>query len=223
MIKLNGKTVLDIEIENLMACRITDIIITTGYKEMEIKNYIDEKYSNLGVTFVENKKYRSTNYIYSMWLTRELIDDNIILLHGDVVFEKKLLERLINDGSANSALVNNEADKPEKDFKAVVKEDIITKIGVNFSGDNAFFCAPVYKFSRQSFVKWLAEIELFIKKGNVNCYAEDAFNRISEEIRLSPVYYTDEFCMEIDTPDDIGVAREYYNRNNRINVKAEQI
>ncbi|MBC8227917.1 NTP transferase domain-containing protein [bacterium] len=83
LVKVNGKTIIDIEIENILYCGINKLIITIGYKGGKLRNYVKEKYSNLDVIFVENEKYDSTNYIYSMWLTRNFIDDDILLLHLD--------------------------------------------------------------------------------------------------------------------------------------------
>jgi phosphoenolpyruvate phosphomutase len=145
-----------------------------------------------------------------MWLTRELIDDDIILLHGDMVFESLLAKRLVEGVAENAVLINKRISPPEKDFKAIVENEIIREIGVNLSGPNAFFCAPFYKFSKAGFLKWMSEIETFVMKGKVRCYAEDAFNSISNEIGLRPVYFTDEFCMEIDTFEDISKARAFY-------------
>ena len=63
----------------------------------------------------------------------------------------------------------------------------------------------MYKFSRADFLLWLAEIEKFIEKGLTNCYAEDAFNEISGEILLRPLFF-EEFCTEIDTISDLKKA-----------------
>jgi len=210
LIKVGDKPILGHQLESLISCNIKKIIITTGPFEDKIKEYVKNNYPNIKVYYVNNPKYHETNYIYSMWLTKELIDDDIILLHGDLVFEKKLLSKLIKDKSPNGVLVNNKINPPEKDFKAIVKDGFVTKIGTHYFGRNAYFCAPIYKFARDSFLRWLLEIESFIKNGSVTHYGEDAYNQISEEIKLRAVYYSNEFCMEIDTFQDLGVAEEYF-------------
>ena len=182
---------------------------------MKIKEYVKEKYPDLEVSYVNNPKYETTNYIYSMWLTKGLIDDDIILLHGDLVFEEKLLEKLINAECENCVLVNRKIKPPEKDFKAVIENNRVVKIGVEFSGENAFFSAPLYKFSKSDFLCWLDEIEKFIEKGEVKSYAEDAFNKISDKIVLRPLYFDDEVCMEIDTMEDLEIARNKYGRTSQ--------
>jgi len=213
LLKLNGKTILDIELQNLTSSGIKDIIIVTGHKHAMMEQYIAEKHPALNITLVKNQEFETTNYIYSIWLTKELIDDDIILLHGDMVFEGDLLEKLLDSPSENAALINNVIEPPEKDFKAIINDGVVKKIGVDCVGENAFFCAPIYKFSMADFSMWLAEIDTFVINCNVACYAEDAFNSIADEIKLSAVYYGSEFCMEIDTPEDLNIAKAYYAKH----------
>ena len=205
---IEDKTILEYQIDNLIGCGIRNIIITTGPFEDKIKMHVKEKYPKLDVTYVNNPKYETTNYIYSIWLTKGLIDDDIILLHGDLLFDKKLLEKLINEKCENCVLVNRGIKPPEKDFKAVIENNRVVKIGVEFSGENAFFSAPLYKFSKSDFLCWLDEVERFIKKEDIKRYAEDAFNKISDKIVLHPLYFDDELCMEIDTMEDLEIARK---------------
>lgn len=216
LIKIGNKTLLGHQLDSLIRCKIRDIIITTGPFEKKLKNYVKKKYCNVNVSYVKNPKYRTTNYIYSMWLAKSLVDDDIILLHGDLLFESKLLKRLVDEKFVNCVLVNRKIKPPEKDFKAVVENNRVTKIGVEFSGRNAFFSAPLYKFSKLDFSYWLNEIEIFVKQGNFKIYAESVFNEISDKIILRPLYFTEEICLEIDTREDLELARNLF-RNTSTN------
>lgn len=209
--KLDGKNILGHEIENLLHYGIKDIIITTGHFEEKIKEFMKDYFPEVNVTYVRNPNYESTNYIYSIWLAKDMIDDDILLMHGDMVFEKELLGRLL--GQRHSCvLVNNRIKAPEKDFKGVVRDNNVKTIGVNVFGKDAFFLAPVYKLSKNDFNAWLNEIEKFVREGNVTVYAEDAFNNISDQLKLYPVYYGDEFCMEIDDFNDLEIARKFFKK-----------
>ena len=209
LVEIGKKAILGRQIDNLVGCGITDVIITTGFFEGKIKDFIKENYPNINVCYVNNPKYETTNYIYSMWLTKKNIDDDIILLHGDLLFEKKLLERLIAE-NCNRVLVNKKIGVPEKDFKAVVVNNRVVKIGVDFSGENAFACLPLYKFSKADFLFWINECGEYIAKGNVNIYAENVFNAISDDLLLFPLYFDDELCMEIDTAEELEMAERLW-------------
>lgn len=206
LVKINERTILEYQLDILSNCNIKSIIITTGPFEYQIKDLLKGKYPDLNIQYVNNPKYDTTNYIYSLWLTKDLIDEDIILIHGDLIFTIDLLKKMIKS-KENVVLVNKTVKPPEKDFKVVIHDNQVEKIGVEFFGVNAFFSLPLYKFSFNDFSIWISEIEKEIKNGNVNCYAEDAFNNISNEIMLKPLYFTDEFCMEIDTKEDLRKAR----------------
>ena len=105
-------------------------------------------------------------------------------------------------------LVDKKAKPPEKDFKAVIEHNKVIKIGVDFFGKNTFFCLPLYKFSKKDFLIWIREMDKEIKDGNLNIYAEDAFNKISNEIILRPLYCDEKNCMEIDTIEELNLAKE---------------
>jgi phosphoenolpyruvate phosphomutase len=69
----------------------------------------------------------------------------------------------------------------------------------------------LYRFSKADFLLWLDKIEDFVRQGKVDCYAEDAFNEISDKVLLRPLYFK-EFCMEIDTRADLEKTRRYLQR-----------
>ena len=207
LIKLNGVTILERIIQSLVENNIIDIIITTGYLEEKIKEFIKNKYPELYITYVKNPIYDKTNYIYSLWLTKKASkNSDVILLHGDLVYDPKLMEKIVKE-NRTCVLIKKGGRVPKKDFKVRIKNRLITEIGVNVFGPDAKFCAPLYKFLKKDFKKLLKQIEKFIKDNRIDCYAEDAFNAISSEIKLFPIYYNKEFCMEIDDFDDLEKAK----------------
>jgi len=70
LIRIGDKTILDYQMDNLTSCNIRDIIITTGSFEDKIKMHVKEMYPEIKISYVNNPKYDTTNYIYSMWLTK---------------------------------------------------------------------------------------------------------------------------------------------------------
>lgn len=213
LVKLNGDSILEHEIKHLLHFGIKDIIVTTGHFEDKIKDMVKNKFSDIDAVYVKSDKPDSTNYIYSIWLVKDMINDDVILMHGDMVFEKELLGKLLDSKHENCVLVNNKIKVPEKDFKARIKNGMIKEIGVNVFGHDAFFLAPIYKFSKNGFLLLLAEIEKFVQRNELTVYAENAFNNISDKLKLHPLYYRDEFCTEIDNFDDLEIARKFFEYN----------
>ena len=71
-----------------------DIIFATGYKPELIKKEIGHK-----VNFIHNKKYASTNMVYTLMNTVKKIDDDIIITYSDIVYDLRNIKKIINDKS----------------------------------------------------------------------------------------------------------------------------
>ncbi|MFX1375594.1 MAG: sugar phosphate nucleotidyltransferase [Promethearchaeota archaeon] len=205
-------TILDHQLKNILKFGFKDFIIPTGPFEDQIINHIDKNYPNLNVQYVNNPVYNKTNYIYSLYLAKEIIDDDVLYSHGDLIFSEDLVKLLLDSKDDDCVLINREIPPPKKDFKALILDDRIRKVGVNLFGEHAAFLAPLYKLSKEFMKQWLAHIEIFVKDNKLNCYAEDALNEILDILLLKPCYYN-EFCVEIDDHEDLEGVKSYLNKN----------
>lgn len=203
LVKLyNDETILERQLRILKDNGISRIIITTGPFEEKIIKLVNEKFPDLEVQFINNPLYETTNYIYSIYLAKELIIDDILLMHGDLVFNSKLISEILKKEN-DFGLINKYIPLPEKDFKAVVKNEKIEKVGIEFIGENCFTFMPVYKMKKETFEFWLNEIENFVNEKNTSVYAENAFNKISNKINISYFEYSKHYCKEIDDKQDL--------------------
>ena len=179
-------------------------MITTGYYDKVLVDYCATLSLPINYTFVKNPIYDKTNYIYSIYCAKEILKDNdIILLHGDLVFDTSVLEKVISSDRSCMA-VSSTLALPEKDFKAVIDGDRIQKVGIEFF-DNAVSAQPLYKLYAKDWNVWLDKINEFCENGTVKCYAENAFNQVSDKCEIYTLDVKDELCAEIDTPEDLKV------------------
>lgn len=149
---------------------------------------------------VENLK---ASYGMSIYLARGFLDDDIILLHGDLVFDFAVLCMVAFDGESCMA-VDTAIPLPEKDFKAVTSDKrSIIQIGVDFF-DNAVAAQPLYKINHGDWQLWMAKIVEFCESGQTGCYAEKAFNELNGGCRLKAVDVHGMLCGEIDTEADLA-------------------
>lgn len=203
MVKLNnGETIFERQIRILSECGITDFLITSGPFEEQLKDVVSH-FPNLHFTFVKNPIYDKTNYIYSMYLARQYFNDDVLTLHGDLVFDRKLIYDILSDPRPNLATTNHKKKLPEKDFKARVIDGKIVEVGINIFDGNCCAFQPCYKLSYENIQKWLTNVSSFIEKGIDGVYAENAFNEISGSIPIDEFSYEDYYIDEVDTPLDL--------------------
>ena len=152
-----GETILSRQLRQLADIGIDEAVITTGYASGVLMDYCRSLGLPVKITFVHNPDYRTTNYIYSIYLAREYLDDDLLFMHGDLVFENEAIDTIMNDTRSVMA-VSSSVPLPEKDFKAVIDSNgRILKVGVEFFS-NALAAQPLYKLSRDDWSKWLSKI-----------------------------------------------------------------
>lgn len=200
------ETILSRQLRMLSEVGITDVVITTGPFDHVVVNYCNSLNLPLNIRFVKNEVYDKTNYIYSIYLARDFLDDDLILMHGDLVFENSVLDQLL--ASQTSCMAGSTTlELPQKDFKAVVDNGIIQKIGIEFF-NNAVAAQPLYLLKRADWKVWLESIVSFCERGDVKCYAENAFNEVSGQCSISLLDVKNLLCNEIDTPEDLAVVSQ---------------
>ena len=201
------QTIVSRQIKQLIKYGIDEFIITTGPFANELQNYVGTVFPHLKVTYVPNPRYASTNYIYSLFLAKEYLTGEFLLLHGDLVFADDVLAKTLQSSHPNTVLVNREAALPEKDFKARLTNGQVQEISIHIFGDDCAFLIPLYKLSPTLSQDWLVEIEKFVQRGELNVYAENALNNILFRHSLLPVFFAQELCTEIDNPADLQKVR----------------
>ena len=183
-----------------------DFIITTGYLDNVLTDYAQSNFQDIDFEFVHNPVFNKTNYIKSLQLTDD-IDDDVILLHGDLIFSENVADKIINAANT-SVVIDSSAELPMDDFKAKIRNNQIECISTKYFGDDAFACQPFYKLLKKDWQMWKLKIEEFCCNNRTDVYAEDALNTITDKINISPVDIDGDLCMEVDTEEDLKKARE---------------
>ena len=199
------ETILSRQLRLLADAGIKDVVMTTGYFDSILVNYCKELDYPLNITFVNNPLYAETNYIYSIYCAREELDDDIVLMHGDVVFEASVLDDILACESS-CIKVSSTTPLPDKDFKAVVKDGKVSAVGIEFF-DSAMEAQALYKLNKADWKVWLDNICAFCEAGNTGVYAENALNEVAENCNIAALDVRERLCTEIDTPEDLAVVK----------------
>ncbi len=199
-------TILKRQLELICGAGIREVVITTGYLAEKLEAHARECTPQLHFTFVHNPVYRETNYIYSMHLAADALrGDDILLLHGDLVLQRGVIEDLMT-AETSVMTVDRTLPLPQKDFKAKIIDGRIRAVGVNTFGDDCVACQAAYKWRAADFARWMANIASFCAAGKRNVYAEEAFNALDGSLPLYPLEMKGRLCAEIDNPEDLAAV-----------------
>ena len=201
------ETILSRQLKLIADAGMEEVVITTGYYDGVLIQYCNSLDLPLHYTFVKNPVYDKTNYIYSIYCAREYLDDDILLMHGDLVFENEVLDRVMASESS-CMTVSSTLPLPEKDFKARVVDGRIMAVGVDIFNE-AMEAQALYKLNKADWKVWLDKIAEFCEdadEAKKKAYAENALNDLNGTAHISALDVESLLCAEIDNPEDLAVV-----------------
>lgn len=84
---LNGKSLLETQLETLRSCGITDLSVVRGWKS--------EKITAPGVKYYENPDYAATNMLHSLFCAEQELDGEVLVSYTDIWYEAEVVKRLL--------------------------------------------------------------------------------------------------------------------------------
>jgi L-glutamine-phosphate cytidylyltransferase len=87
LIDADGQTLISRSVDLLKSRGVSDISIVTGFRSDAIMANVDQH-----VTYFHNSFYEVTNSIASLWLAREKLCSDVILLNADLYYDPTILD-----------------------------------------------------------------------------------------------------------------------------------
>ncbi len=212
LLRIGENAILGHAIDNLRKAGIGDIILVTGYRGEQVRDFISDRYAGLNVTYIHNPRYDSTNNIYSLWLTKErVLGKRILLLDSDILFDWRILPLLAASGRESCLAIRNEGGLGEEEIKVKTGEGgLITAIGKEVRAEEAAGESIGIELLSAAFVEALFRIldRMILVENRVSIFYEAAFQgAIDGGAKLAAVDVGAHRCIEIDTAEDLERAR----------------
>lgn len=217
LLDVGGKNLLHRTMDNVISNGITDFVFVTGYRENMIKDYLTANFPDVKIDFLTNSDYMNNNNSYSLWMTKDLIKDDFILLDSDILFNAGIITKLLNDKNHNAAAVNKKVKLDEEQIKVTLDgSNRILRMAKDVPLNEAVGeSIGIEKFSK-SFGKEIFDIldRKIKKENNVNEFYEKTFEEvIARNDTRNSIYGVDVSyyeCIEIDTVEDYYKAQNEF-------------
>lgn len=148
LVEVNGRPILSYLLEGLKTNNISDVVVCVGFNAAQISNYCSSHYNDLNLEFVHNQEFDVTNNMYSLYLARQYLVGDCLLMNGDLVYDQAILSKLIS--APGTAVAVDTSCYYDESMKVRVKNGSIQNISKQISKDEAFGCSiDVYKFAAQ--------------------------------------------------------------------------
>lgn len=213
LLEVGGRSIVSRAASLLASHGVTRFTVVDGFEGDRLRTALTSEFPAEWFEFRRNQEYATTNNASSLRLALAGLDEPILLLDADVVFDGAILHLVLNSPRNNVMAVRTRGTLGDEEMKVVCdRNGRILEVGKVLSGPAGGESIGIARFS-VSFVRGLvAELERrLIVEGKTEEWYESAFlERIRDGEAIFAADIGDLPAIEIDTPEDLANARRMF-------------
>jgi choline kinase len=213
LLEFGGKSLLRRHLDILRAAGVSDLVLVLGYRAELIEREIAACGARDFVTTTLNPDFRNGS-IVSLWVARDTLrrGGDILLMDGDVLYDRRILERLIGTRHANCFLMDRDFEPGDEPVKLCIRDGRIVDFEkkVEHAHDYAGESVGFFRFG-ETVCRALADA---VESGVAAGRAKDMYERAIRDVLLAGPAERFGFedvtglpWIEIDFPEDVERAR----------------
>ena len=205
LLKVGNKRLIEHIVDSCEEAGIKDIVVVIGYKGEKVKKVLGNH-----VRYITNKKYASTQTMYSLYAARKAVRGKpIIHMNGDTYFHPLILKKLLDHPHQDAMVVDFGAKLDEEATKAIVQGQRVRIIGKDIpikiaSGE----CLGIRKYSAASASRLFEKLEKAVRKGQTNKYIFEIIKECFKTQRFDAVSTENLPWTEVDFEKDLKKAND---------------
>lgn len=210
-----GETILQLLVEQCQKVGMTEVMVIVGHGSSEVTSYLDQWASPLPIRTIFNPDYAIMNNGRSLQVAQtELSGRNFVKFDGDLVLHPEILPRLMAAAWPSALLLDTDKVLNDEDMKALVdsKSGRVLKLGKGLPNTSSGVSIGVERIAAADTEIVFEALERMIGRESFgDGYYEDAYQRAFEaEFSMGHVSTGGLPWIEIDTPDEMVVARDLF-------------
>ena len=220
MLPVNGVRLIDRMLTHFSELNLNKVIIVVGYEGAKLMNHIGKRYDDkLKIEYVNNPIYDKTNNIYSLALAKKyMLEDDTLLLESDLIFEKSMLDLILEHPYPNIALVAKYETWMDGTMVQISEEhdilNFIPKKSFRYTDIDTYYkTCNIYKFSKEFAInQYVPFLEAYTKAMGNNEYYEQVLRVITalDKCDLKALPISSEKWYEIDDIQDLDIAETLF-------------
>ena len=209
-VDIAGKPLIRYTVELLKKNGINEIAIVTGYNH----HYIHKALEGLEVVFFTNPFFDVTNSIASTWFAKEFLDEDTIVMNGDVFMEAKLLQTLLMTELSPLFLADSTRIN-DADYRFFWQDGLLEKFGKELSNkETTGEYVGIAKIAKEDIPFMKEELEKLINTQKHNFWWEDIFYQNLKKKSLHVKDIAGIFWAEVDYIEDYERIQNYLRQTN---------
>lgn len=210
LIEIEGKTLIERSLDNLERTGIKEVIIVTGFLEGMIKEKLGNCYKGISISYISNKDYLTTGSMYSFSRAEGIIDEDIILLESDLLYDFKVLRALLDSPESNLVSIAPIRGPGDEVHVVVDESGYLVDLGKNIKDKrkSSGELVGINKLSPPFLKKMFEQAQKDYREHRLKYHYEETLFKASKIYPIKCLPVNDLIWTEIDTADDLEWAKE---------------
>ncbi|TAJ93168.1 MAG: phosphocholine cytidylyltransferase family protein [Gammaproteobacteria bacterium] len=214
LLNFDGKSLLARHLEILQSIGVDGIHLVTGYRQQDIESHLNDIANVTPLQLHFNPDYTEGS-IVSLWHTRQILKEGgeIILMDADVLYDPRILARLIEGEATNAFLLDRDFEPGEEPVKLCVRDSVIVDFRKQIAPDLRFDLqgesVGFFRFSPGLAARLAERLQAWLDNGRRDEPYEEVIRELLLETpaEFSYLDITGLPWIEIDFPEDVDRAR----------------
>lgn len=191
MVPVGGQPLLTSTLSALAGAGITCTTLVVGHLHGVVRRHYGDAFAGMVLRYAHNPDYLTTSNLVSLWLARNAMDRDVLLIEGDVLFHPTIASRLVHHPASDVAVVDT--FRPGMDGTAIVPgggdraHALVLKRDqkAGFTTCGAMKTVNMYKLSWRTVRQWvLPRLEAALVHDDPRDYYERVLGELVAEGRL---------------------------------------
>ena len=207
MLKVNEKPIIDYIFSSFDFNQVEEIIVVTGHCAELVEKHLGNNFKNIPIKFIRNEIHKTTNSIYSLWLTKKYIKNDFIIINADTIIHKDIFSILLDSEFDTGLAIDDtlEPPLPDEAMKASIKDNVIYDVSKTITAEKTNGDAiGAYKFSFEDSKILFKEIQDLINNSVTDKLFTFAVQRILNKIKVYSISTKGKPWIEVDDSNDLN-------------------
>ena len=198
---IDGETLLDQQLRLLEAAG-REILVVVGYQDDAVRQHVGSR-----ATVVHNPAWDKTNSLYSLWLCRNHIEKQTLVLNCDVLAHPAVYQAVL-DVSPNVFAYDSTSGGEAEHMKVEFKNGLLSSMSKRLPFDRTHGeNVGLLNFDYHTMLLLFQEASTLIDTSGSNMWVAAAVERVATRVPIRGIDIAGLPWIEIDFADDLGRAR----------------
>ena len=210
MLKVNGKPILEQQIQLFRKMEVQNISVVRGYRKETIQ------YENL--SYIDNDDNERSSELYSLYLAKDKLEKDTLICYGDILFRSSILNDLLNQDHDITIVVDADAEatdgyheyvKTSKKYNVIEETANLVEMSSDLKADQIHgeFIGLWYLSNDGSAIVKETLEELFKEENFMQMRMADLMNKLLKKKPIR-ILYIHSSWLDVDTITDLHKAGE---------------